>query len=291
MSAIAPSSLSRLPPSFRHLVLHRGEWSFCAMEHSCIGPVRFDDPGAPFHHLALPLDAVPLRIGLTVDDRERVATHAPDSIEMIEAGAAGTSWWDGTLNSACLYFMNDALGAALGREVGVDAHAIRSTPGLRAPAVVRLLRALHADACAGQPHGTLVGDAIFTALAAQLVPGSGHDLAHARAGTGDWRVRRALEFVHARLAEPIDIAGIAEAAVTSPFHLSRMFRAALGCSIWQYVLRERARCAAALMRDPRLSLADISRRAGFATYAGFIESLRREFGQSPAMLRRAACGR
>lgn len=283
MIETAPVVLSRVPPDMRHLVSGRGDWTLCAMEHTRIGAIRFDDPGAPFHHLSLPLGGDLPRMGMQVDGRRYLAGWGRDTIGVIEAHAGGTTWWDGPFESACFYFTPQALATALGREVD-DAHAIRTTATRESPVIARLLRALHADAEAGQPHGTLVGDAIFTALAAQLVPG-------ARTGAGargaDWRVRRALEYIHAHLAERLSIPAIAAAAATSPFHLSRAFRAALGWSIWRYVLRERARLAVTLMRDASLTLADVAQRSGFDTYAGFIAAVKREFGAAPAKLRAA----
>ena len=63
-------------------------------------------------------------------------------------------------------------------------------------------------AVAGQPHGTMVGDAIFVALAAELVPNGEHRRRVAGAAGEAGRVRRALEFIHAHLTDPLDIAAI-----------------------------------------------------------------------------------
>jgi|GEM_PF-936742 len=281
---LAPAALSRIPPSMQHVVLRRGQWSLCAMEHSRIDAIRIDDPGAPFHHLSLPLGARLPRMGMQVDGRRQRANPVPGGVGVIEANVAGVSWWDGTLESACFYFMPRALDVALGLELDEDAHDLRSTVERHAPVVAHLLRVLLADAAAGQPHGALVGDAAFTAIAAQFVP-------EKRIGTGpsgrDWRVRRALEFIHTHLSERLSIPAIADAAATSPFHLGRAFRAALGCSIWQYVLRERARRSMVLMKESALSLAQVAQLSGFETYAGFIAAVRREFGAAPAQLRAA----
>lgn len=285
---VAPAALSRIPPPMRECVLHRGEWTLCAMEHSRIDAIHIDDPGVPFHHLSLPLGGKPPRMGMRIDGRRRRAGHGRDVIGVIEAHADGTAWWDGPFESACFYFTARALGEALGVDADRHVHDIRTTVDRHAPVVAHLLRVLHADAVAGQPHGSLVGDAAFAALAAQFVPDR-------RLGTGpsgdDWRVRRALEYIHTRLSERLGIPAIADAAATSPFHLSRAFRAALGCSIWQYVLRERARRAASLMRDGALTLADVAQLSGFESYAGFIVAVKREFGATPAKLRVAVAGR
>ena len=57
------------------------------------------------------------------------------------------------------------------------------------------------------------------------------------------------------------------------------------------MLRERARHALALMKNPTLTLAEVAQSCGFDSYAGFIATLRREYGQAPAQLRRALASR
>lgn len=280
------AQLRKVPPEMADSLVRRCEWSVLAMEHSRIGPIEFAAPGAPFHHLSLPLERVPLRFGLHMDGSRQYGRNAPNTLTAIEAGAGGTAMWDADFESACFYFTTDALCAVLGCETTDAARAVRTRVELHAPALVRLLHALHADAAKGQPHGAWLGDAIFVALAAALVMEGEHRRVPARAGEY-WRVRRALEYIHAHLTERLNIAGIATAAGTSPFYLNRAFRAALGSSIWQYVSRERARYGAVLMRDPRLNLTMISQLAGFDTYASFIASARSEYGVAPAQLRRA----
>ena len=293
LTAPAPGShpsaqLRRIPPVMSGALIRRGEWSLCAMEHSRIGPIEIEAVGAPFHHLALPLERVPLKLSLKMDGhRLQQGRNTADSLTMIEAGAGGLSAWDGVFESACFYFTTESLGLALGFEVDADAHRIRTKAVFHAPAAVRLLHALHADAAAGQPHGALVGDAIFTALAGHLVSAGEHRRMARKLTSKSWRVRRALEFIHAHLTDTLTIAAIAANAATSPFYLNHVFRAELRCSIWQYVLRARARYALALMCDPQLSLASVAQSAGFETYASFIAATRREYGESPAQLRHA----
>ncbi|MBB3172643.1 AraC-like DNA-binding protein [Endobacter medicaginis] len=257
------------------------------MEHSRIGAIAFDAPAAPFHHLALPLEPVRLRFGLRVDGRQEFGRNAPFMLTAITAGTGGLTSWDGAYESACFYFSDASLGAALGRDDIDGARLLRTRAELHAPELTVLLHALHADAAAGQPHGRLVGDSVFVALAGRLAPEIRRAGMRVRGEAG--RVARALQFIHAHLTDVLDLAAIADASATSPFHLARLFRAALGCSIWQYVLRERARLAVFLMRDPAQGLASIAQTAGFDTYAGFIDAVRREYGESPGRLRRALC--
>lgn len=284
---LKPADLRRIPPALAHAIVRRSDWSFCAMEQSRIPTIEFEAPSATFHHVALPLDRAPLRFGLHMDGRHQVGRNAPDIVTMIQAGAAGMARWDDTYESACFYFTDDALAQAVGVEGNKVEHDVRTRVELHAPNLVRLLRSLHADAVAGQPHGRLIGDAIFVALASALVKRGDHlGLPRQREGEGS-RVRRALEYIHAHLTDRIDIATIARAAATSPFYLNHAFRAAMNCSIWQYVLCERARYGAVLMQGSEASLTEIALSAGFETYASFISATRHVFGDTPARLRRS----
>lgn len=281
--SLPPTSLRKLPPEAADMLLGRGEWSWCAMEHSRIGAIELREAGVPFHHVALPLERRPLRFTFAMAGRRQHGRSAPDTVAMIEAGTEGTSHWDDVLESACLYFTDGALAQALGVEKpGID-HLIRTRLNYHSPALSRLVHALHADAAAGQPHGSLVGDAVFIALAALLVPST-----QSRMSTRPdepWRVRNALAFIHAHLTNELTVTQIAVAAASSPFYLNHAFRRAIGCSIWQYVLRERARYAATLMRSDEPSMLAISLAAGFTTYSGFIQAFKGEFGDTPARVR------
>ena len=284
---LSTAEMGRIPPALQHMVLRRCEWSLFAMEHSRIDAIRIEDPGAPFHHIGLPLDTTAVRMGIDADGRRSIAGPLRGSFAVIEAGVAGTSWWDDPLEAACFYFTSESLSVALGSEISEHKHSIRTTASRHAPAAARLLTALHKDAALGQPHGMLVGDSIFVVLAALLAP-SGRDWrGQARQGIADWRTRRAIEYIHAHLTDQLNLMGIAASAGTSPFHLSRQFRAALGISVWQYVLRERARYASSLIANPKLSLLEVCTATGFESYASFIAAVRHEFGYSPSELRRA----
>lgn len=287
-SNLPPGALRKVPAEAADMLLGRGEWSFCAMEHSRIGAVELREDGAPFHHLALPLERRPLRFTFAMGGRRQHGRSAPDTLAMIEAGTQGTSHWDDVLESACLYFTDEALAQALGTEGANVDHAIRTRLDHHSPALSRLVHALHADASCGQPHGALIGDSIFMALAARLVPTHPTSARVAMRPDEPWRVRNALAFIHAHLTAELSLARIADAAATSPFYLNHAFRHAIGCSIWQYVLRARARYAAVLMHDDATPLAEVALAAGFTTYAGFIQALRNEFGATPANLRRKA---
>jgi AraC family transcriptional regulator len=102
----------------------------------------------------------------------------------------------------------------------------------------------------------------------------------------DWRIRRAMDYVHSNFHEPMDLASIACASATSAFHLCRLFRAAMGCSLWQYVTRVRVHAARALMeREPAKTLTHIAMESGFDSYSGFIAAFKASCGITPSRYR------
>lgn len=288
---LAPEALRKVPPEMATAVSLRATWSHCALERSRFGPVHLEGPGFAFHHLALVLSGEAARAGMEIDGRRDRAWFGPGALSVIAEGHDGAAWWDRPVESACFYFTQHALSAVLGRDVAQHQHDLRTEMIRNSPVVCRLLRHLHDDAMAGQPQGRLRGDTLFLALAAQLVLPAMFSHGPLLVTMADRRVRHALAYIHAHLSAPLSIDAIAAAAASSPFHLARCFRSAVGCSIWQYVLRERARLAAEMIRRDRMGLSQVARRSGFETYASFVSAVRREFGVAPAQLRETAVRR
>lgn len=284
-----PATLSRVPPWFRHTISRRGEWSLCTLEQSCFGPMNDATPAVPFHHFGVRLDRTPLKMGWVMDGRQSNTGLTAGHVSIIPAGVNAKAWWDRPVDFACLYFTPTSLAAAAGDEAAKAADfEIRPAIGVLSPTIVKLIQSIHADAVAGHPYGKLVGDSIFVSMASLLVNDrrivQGR---HYRAGVGDKRVRRALEYIHSHLCEEMDLLSIAQASETSPFHLCRSFRSAVGNSIWQYVARERVRVAGGLMRDSALSLPQIASMAGFESYSSFAATFKASRGLSPSRFRQS----
>ncbi len=279
--------LSRVPPWFRHTISRRGVWKLCTLEQSCFGPMHDATPSAPFHHFGVRLDRAPLKMGWIMDGI-RSDTNLPwDHVSVIPAGSTLKGWWDRPVDFACVYFTPASLSTAVGDESLASTRLeIRPAIGVQSPTVCKLLRALHDDAATGHPYGKMLGDSIFTAIAGLLLNDGRivHDRAY-RSGIGDRRLRRTLDFIHTHLQDDIDLAAIAAAAETSPFHLGRTFRRALGCSIWQYVLQQRIHIASGLMKDAALTLPQVASMAGFESYSTFAASFKAARGIAPAKFR------
>jgi AraC family transcriptional regulator len=271
----------------RHTVLSRGEWNSCALERSCFGPMHDPTPSVPFHHLAVRLDHAPMKMGWKSDGRLHNTDLPHDHVSVIPAGASVTSWWNRPVDFACLYFTPQAVTSAVDEELLVSSRwELRPVLAIQAPAISTLIRAMAKDTQMGQPYGRMRGDALFQQMATLLVvDGRLFKDKRYKAGIGDRRVRRALDFIHAHVTDDLDLERIALASETSLFHLSRLFRQSTGYPVWRYVSRLRVQMAMGLMKDHTLTLAQIATISGFASYSTFSATFTAEHGLSPSRFR------
>lgn len=102
------------------------------------------------------------------------------------------------------------------------------------------------------------------------------------------RVRRALDYLHACLAEPFDQEQLAGIAGLSRGHITRLFRDQTGYTPSVYLRRARVARARQLLADVNLSIKQIARQCGFADAYHFSRVFREIDGLSPSLFREAA---
>ncbi len=95
-------------------------------------------------------------------------------------------------------------------------------------------------------------------------------------------IRAALDFMAARLSEPIGLPEIAAAAHSSPSHLSRLFTAELGHGPTQHLRRLRLDHAAALLRSGQANVTEAALAAGYASLGQFSRAFAEHQGRPPS---------
>jgi AraC family transcriptional regulator len=81
---------------------------------------------------------------------------------------------------------------------------------------------------------------------------------------------------------------IAREVGTSPFHLARTFKRAMGVTIHQHRLALRLHASLEMLRDSSEDISDVALDLGFSDHSHFTVSFRRRFGLTPSMYRKAA---
>ena len=101
---------------------------------------------------------------------------------------------------------------------------------------------------------------------------------------------RAADWIDDRSAEDVDLSKAAGAAGLSPYHFLRTFKAVIGITPHQHLVRARLRRAARRLLDDDASITDVALDVGFADLSNFINSFRRATGVSPSRFRQLPKG-
>ena len=94
-------------------------------------------------------------------------------------------------------------------------------------------------------------------------------------------IQESLDYIETNIAAELSAQELADRAGFSLFHYYRLFQAATGMPVMQYILRRRLLHAIYAVRCGSSGI-DAAMRYGFDTYAGFYKAFRREFGRTPS---------
>lgn len=149
--------------------------------------------------------------------------------------------------------------------------------------VERLGRTLLKAQELGAHYGEIYVESIATAIVGRLLAShAGDDARHHRpTGLPSWRLKRALEFIEAHLADSISLADIAATTGLTRMHFAAQFRAATQMRPHEYLLRRRIERAQDLILAGNVPLAQVALSVGFQTQSHFTRVFKRFIGQPP----------
>lgn len=99
-------------------------------------------------------------------------------------------------------------------------------------------------------------------------------------GLAGWQLRRLAEIGEGDLSK-LDVAHLASQSELSPFHFSRAFKHSTGETPGAWLTRLRMERAERLLRDGRMSVAQVAQSVGYSGTAPFTRAFRSRFGVTP----------
>lgn len=100
------------------------------------------------------------------------------------------------------------------------------------------------------------------------------------------RLNQAMEHIERHLDQPIEVADLARIAVTSEYHLRRLFSALAGMPLSEYIRRRRLTVAGAEVLADERTLLEIAVRYGYGSGEAFARAFRALHGVGPGEARR-----
>jgi AraC-like DNA-binding protein len=98
-------------------------------------------------------------------------------------------------------------------------------------------------------------------------------------------LRRARDLMDREYASPLDVAALARAALMSPAHFSRQFRATYGETPYSYLMTRRIERAKALLRQGDVSVTDVCMAVGCTSLGSFSARFTQLTGETPTAYR------
>jgi AraC-like DNA-binding protein len=98
-------------------------------------------------------------------------------------------------------------------------------------------------------------------------------------------LRRARDLMDREYDRPLDVAALARAALMSPAHFSRQFRAAYGETPYGYLMTRRIERAKALLRRGDMSVTDVCMAVGCTSLGSFSARFTELVGETPTAYR------
>ena len=99
------------------------------------------------------------------------------------------------------------------------------------------------------------------------------------------QVWRGKEFIDAHFLEDITIPQIAKEACMSDYHFFRVFKTAMNCTPYQYMLHKRLQLAQGLIKSRSMTISEIAIYTGFADVAAFSKAFKKQFQVSPSFVK------
>ena len=188
---------------------------------------------------------------------------------------------------AVVVAVNAALLDNAAESLGVRSTGLSFATG-RDSAARHLILALRDEVESGGAAGLLFAESVGMALAVHLLrryAAAAPTAAEQNGRLSTAQLRVALDFIAAHLGENPSLAQVAAATALSPYHFARRFKASLGLSPHQFMLRARVERAKTLLAERRHSLVEIGLATGFATQSHFTTAFRRLVGMTPKRYR------
>ena len=101
------------------------------------------------------------------------------------------------------------------------------------------------------------------------------------------RLQHIREFIEARIDEALTLEVIAQEAGMSVNTLQRLFRAALGITVFEYVRNQKLMRARDALEREGITIAEAAYLAGYSSASNFATAFRRFFGLAPSNVRAA----
>ncbi len=231
----------------------------------------------------------PIKVEIRDEGPFRTRIFSPGDVLVFPAGVPHSCRFKGDSEFMLISLDEELITRAACAATEHEKSELRLNWGFRDPFIRETLVNLSAVCDGGKTVDRVFGESLVNSLAMHLARNCRQlngDLSGSHRGLSRAQLARVMEFIQNTPYPGISLQAMADAAGLSPFHFSRMFKAATGASPHQYVLRRRIDIGAELLLAREESIAVIALELGFTDQSHFTMHFKRIHGLGPAGYRR-----
>lgn len=220
------------------------------------------------------------------------AALVPGDVSLLTRAAESHWRWSNPIEVIHVYLTVEAIASVCAQVFERDMADIELRDLLKAndPTVFQIATLLAAEASSGELGSRLLVESLSTQLIVRLLRShtnvAFHDPRPMGALTGP-QLRSVRDYVLAHLGTSMSLAELAALVSLSSYHFARQFRAAQGCSPYEYVLQQRIEYAKNQLCRTHLAIRDIAADSGFYDQAHMTRVFSRRLGITPKQFRLA----
>jgi AraC family transcriptional regulator len=98
-------------------------------------------------------------------------------------------------------------------------------------------------------------------------------------------LQQAIDYVHTHLDRDLSLAELAGIINVTPTYFASLFKQAMGISPHQYVIQQRVKRSAEMLKRTDLAIADIALQVGFSSQSHLTQQFKRITGLTPKQVR------
>ena len=262
-------------------------WSGIVVEQLRLPPAEIPEHSVIGHAISVNVGTKPTSFAWTRgrDGWDDTPTN-PGHCRILTYGESNPSRWLQTYNDVMLIidplFVADVVGDGLAadRIEFINRHSIVDS------VIADFATTFRAELAADAPNGVMYAESLTVALVLHLLANYGvakPKVPSPRGKLNASQLRAVLECIESQLDDDVSLLTLARQAHISPFHFARLFRATVGVSPHQFVLRLRLGRAVGFMKAGKMSLAQVAVECGFHDQPHFTRAFQRVFRITPAI--------
>ncbi|EQB05645.1 helix-turn-helix domain-containing protein [Sphingobium baderi] len=267
-------------------------WSSVFVSEQREQPFAAEVPAAGAHLIVLHLGG-PVVVRGAVQGHDVRKAVRPGGLFLWPAGSGFKIELEAAVDTLHLYLHDDVVDE-VASSLGCAGPGARLEPilGGSDPLIEQLALEVSAAARTGGMSASLHVDQLALSIAGRLVRKNGGDrqAETTRHGFGRHRLRVVTDYVEDALEMGLSLKDLSNLAAMSVTHFTRQFRAEMGMSPHQYVVRRRIERAKYLLGYTQEPIAQIAHGCGFSHQEHLSGMFRRHVGETPARYRRRKRG-